>query len=138
MIRVATFSLILCVSSSLYCVGGLPRGKVDGHRSPFNVQVPFYLSSQQDYRRNRSFFPERNKTMSVLSEATVIVEASESSGSLTQAEAAIQQRRKLFILRSCFERGLDWTEKFLKQGAIRVVDGSEILEHLGSTVHGSP
>ncbi len=76
--------------------------------------------------------------MSVLSEATVIVEASESSGSLTQAEAAIQQRRKLFILRSCFERGLDWTEKFLKQGAIRVVDGSEILEHLGSTVHGSP
>lgn len=93
-------------------------------------QVPFYLYSQQDYRRNRFFFPERNKTMSALSEASVIVEASESSGSLTQAEAAIQQGRKLFILNSCFERGLDWPEKFLKKGAIRVVDGSEILEHL--------
>lgn len=93
-------------------------------------QVPFYLYSQQDYRRNRFFFPERNKTMSALSEATVIVEASESSGSLTQAEAAIQQNRKLFILDSCFKRGLDWPEKFLAKGAIRLVDGSEILEHL--------
>lgn len=93
-------------------------------------QVPFYLYSQQDYRRNRFFFPERNKTMSALSEATVIVEASESSGSLTQAEAAIQQNRKLFILDSCFKKGLDWPEKFLAKGAIRLVDGSEILEHL--------
>ncbi|HIK17832.1 MAG TPA: DNA-protecting protein DprA [Leptolyngbyaceae cyanobacterium M33_DOE_097] len=93
-------------------------------------QVPFYLYSQQDYRRNRFFFPERNKTMSALSEATVIVEASESSGSLTQAEAAIQQKRKLFILDSCFKPGLDWPEKFLAKGAIRLVDGSEILEHL--------
>lgn len=95
-------------------------------------QVPFYLYSKQDYRKNRFFFPERNKTMSALSEATVIVEASESSGSLTQAEAAIQQGRKLFILNSCFDQGLAWPEKFLLKGAIRVVDGSEILEHLNA------
>jgi DNA processing protein len=101
-------------------------------------QVPFYLYLQRDYRYNRFFFPERNKTMSALSEASVIVEASESSGSLTQAEAAIQQGRKLFILNSCFERGLNWPEKFLKKGAIRVVDSSEILAHLGSATHGNP
>ena len=95
-------------------------------------QIPFYYYSRQDYRTNRGFFPERNKTMSALSEATVIVEASESSGSLTQAQAAIQQNRTLFILNSCFEQGLGWPEKFLSQGAIPVVDGSEILEHLGS------
>lgn len=93
-------------------------------------QVPFYYYSRQSYLTNRFFFPERNKTMSALSEATVIVEASESSGSLTQAEAAIQQKRKLFILNSCFEQGLEWPEKFLAKGAIRVVEGSEILEHL--------
>jgi len=93
-------------------------------------QVPFYHYSKQDYRKNRFFFPERNKTMSALSEATVIVEASDSSGSLTQAEAAIQQGRKLFILNSCFDHGLDWPERFLRKGAIRVVEGTEILEQL--------
>jgi DNA processing protein len=93
-------------------------------------QVPFYYYSQHDYRANRFFFPERNKTMSALSEATVIVEASDTSGLLTQAEAAIQQGRKLFILNSCFEQGLEWPDRFLKKGAIRVIEGSEILEHL--------
>lgn len=93
-------------------------------------QVPFYQYSQQDYRHNRGFFPERNKTMSALSEATIIVEASDTSGSLTQARAATEQNRKLFILKSCFERGLDWPEKFRKKGAIVVEQPSDLLEHL--------
>lgn len=94
------------------------------------TQVPFYQYSLQDYRRNRGFFPERNKTMSALSQATIIVEASETSGTLIQARAALQQGRKLFILKSCFDRGLEWPERFLKRGAIKIEDGSEILEHL--------
>ena len=93
-------------------------------------QVPFYQSAQQDYRINRGFFPERNKTMSALSEATAIVEAGETSGTLIQARAAISQNRKLFILDSCFDKGLKWPERLLSKGAIRVTDGSEILEHL--------
>ncbi len=100
-------------------------------------QVPFYLYSRQDYRKNRFFFLERNKTMVALSDATIIVEASERSGTLTQAEAAIQQGRKLFILNSCFESGLVWTEQLSAKGAIRVIDGSEIVEHLGSTTDGN-
>ena len=94
------------------------------------TQVPFYQYSMQDYRRNRGFFPERNKTMSALSQATIIVEASETSGTLIQARAALQQGRKLFILKSCFDRGLEWPERFLKRGAIKIEDGSEILEQL--------
>lgn len=96
-------------------------------------QVPFYLYSRQDYRKNRFFFPERNKTMSALSEATGIVEAGEGSGALIQAEAAIAQGRKLFILNSCFDQGSAWAEALLEKGAVRVVDGSEILEHSFST-----
>jgi DNA processing protein len=94
-------------------------------------QVPFYLYSRQDYRKNRYFFPERNKVMAALSQATVIVEASERSGALIQAEAALQQGRKLFILNSCFEQGWQWCDRLVARGAIRVVDGSEIAEHLG-------
>jgi DNA processing protein len=93
-------------------------------------QVPFYRYSLHSFQSNRFFFPERNKTMSALSEATVIVEASETSGSLIQAKAALEQGRKLFILKSCFEKGLDWPEKFLAQGAIKLNDGSELIQYL--------
>ncbi|WP_346293997.1 DNA-processing protein DprA [Sphaerothrix gracilis] len=98
-------------------------------------QVPFVQYDRQcrtNFRRNRMFFPERNKTMSALSLATIIVEAGESSGSLTQAQAAVEQGRKLFILKSCFEKGLQWPNKYLAKGAIKIEDGTEILEHLGN------
>jgi DNA processing protein len=94
------------------------------------VRVSFYQTSLQDWRANRGFFPERNKTMRALSDATVIVEASDISGSLVQARAAIAQGRKLFILNSCFESGMKWPERFLKMGAIRVRREANILEHL--------
>jgi DNA processing protein len=94
------------------------------------TQVPFYQYSLQSPISNRFFFPERNKTMSALSLGTIIVEASETSGTLIQAKAAIQQGRKLFILNSCFERGLDWPEKLLAKGAIRVRDVDDVMTAL--------
>ncbi len=94
-------------------------------------QVPFIRYTKQDFRVNRGFFPERNKTMSALSLATVIVEAGETSGSLIQARAALKQNRKLFILNNCFEnKAITWPEKFEKKGAIRVKDFSDIIENL--------
>ena len=73
----------------------------------------------------------RNVTMSALTEGTIIVEAGETSGTLTQARAALYQDRKLFILNSCFERGLSWPERFARQGAVRVHEPEDIWEHLG-------
>ncbi len=96
-------------------------------------QVPVVRYSNQTYRGNRLFFPERNITMSALTEATVIVEASETSGTLTQARAALAQGRKLFILDSCFQNpNLTWPKRFQEQGAFRVRDFDDIGEHLGS------
>jgi DNA processing protein len=95
-------------------------------------QVPFYQYSLQQYYTNRFFFPERNKTMSALSLGTIIVEASETSGTLIQARAALKQGRKLFILDSCFEKGLKWPYDFLTKGAIRVKEPKDILGLLGS------
>jgi len=95
-------------------------------------QVPIWRYSQQTYRGNRLFFPERNVTMSALTNATVIVEAGETSGTLTQARAALQQGRKLFILESCFlNRSLTWPKRFEEQGAIRVRDYEDIAVELG-------
>lgn len=94
-------------------------------------QVPIWRYHLQTYKGNRLFFPERNVTMSALSQATVIVEASNTSGTLTQARAALQQGRKLFILDSCFQKPeLTWPARFEKQGAIRVSDFEDIRMHL--------
>ena len=99
-------------------------------------QVPLKRWEQQDYRLNRLFFPERNATMSALTEATVIVEASETSGTLIQAKAALHQGRKLFILESNFHnRAISWPQKFAELGALRVRDYEEIRSHLSRPSH---
>lgn len=94
-------------------------------------QVPFVRYSNQTPKYNKLFFPERNKLMSAITQATIIVEAGETSGTLVQARAALEQGRKLFILDSCFQNpDITWPERFAKQGAIRVKDYDDIREHL--------
>ncbi|SIR38467.1 DNA processing protein [Rhizobium sp. RU35A] len=97
-------------------------------------QVPLERYEAQNFRVNRFFFPERNKTMSALTEATIIVEAGETSGTLVQAREAIKQKRKLFILNSCFERSdLTWPKRFEAEGAIRVREYDDIRRELVSS-----
>lgn len=93
-------------------------------------QVPILRHTESIPLVNRHFFPERNVTMSALTLGTIIVEAGETSGTLYQARAALQQGRKLFILDNCFERGLTWPEKFRSQGAIRVANYEDIQANL--------
>ncbi|EME4762632.1 DNA-protecting protein DprA, partial [Campylobacter coli] len=92
--------------------------------------VPFYKYSIQPFSTKKFYFPERNAVMAAISDATVIVEASETSGTLTQARACIEIGRKLFILNSCFENGLKWPYTYEKKGAIRVKKIEDILDNL--------
>ncbi len=118
-----------------------PKGNTDLQKTiadSFLVisQVPVLRYASQDYRRNRSFFPERNITMSALTQATIIVEASDASGTLIQARAALRQGRKLLILDSCFQDPqLRWPARFAEKGAIRVRDYDDVRRHLSPTVH---
>lgn len=58
-------------------------------------------------------FPERNRLMAVLSDATVIVEAGESSGTLHQAVECVRLGRRLFIARSLMDNPLlQWPARF--------------------------
>jgi DNA processing protein len=96
-------------------------------------QVPFCRYGRQTPLLNRLFFPERNITMAALTEATIIVEAGETSGTLIQAKAALQQKRKLMILDNCFRKSdLTWPAKYAERGAIRVADYEDIRLNLGS------
>jgi DNA processing protein len=101
-------------------------------------QVPFFRYARQSFPTKKYYFPERNETMAALSEATVIVEASDTSGSLTQARAALQQGRKLFILNSCFENPkITWPEYYEARGAVRVRETADIVNALGKSDGGS-
>ncbi|MGO8971751.1 MAG: DNA-processing protein DprA [Myxococcaceae bacterium] len=98
-------------------------------------QVPVLRYSQHgpgkaSWRLNTVFFPERNLTMSALTDATIIVEAGETSGTLIQARAALEQGRTLFILDSCFKRGLKWPERYLAKGAVRVKGYEDVRAEL--------
>ena len=98
-------------------------------------QVPVLRYAMQTPYHNKFFFPARNVTMAALSQATVIIEAGETSGTLTQARAALHQGKKLFILDSCFQnKDLTWPARFEAQGAIRVRNYEDIQEHLVSQV----
>ena len=99
-------------------------------------QIPVCRYERQNFRGNRLFFPERNITMSALTQATVIVEAGETSGTLIQAKAALSQGRKLFILDSCFRNAaISWPARFASQGAIRVESYEDVRRGLGLEAH---
>lgn len=64
-------------------------------------------------------FPQRNRTMALLSDATIIVEASDDSGSLHQGWEALRLGRPLFILKSSVEdQSLKWPKELMDYGAM--------------------
>lgn len=76
-------------------------------------------------------FPQRNRTMALLSHATVIVEASDGSGTLSQAWEALRLGRALFILRSVAETaGLTWPREVLAYGAVVLSEPEQLLPAL--------
>lgn len=96
-------------------------------------QVPVWRYHRQGPRGNRLFFPERNITMSAITKATIIVEASDTSGTLIQARAALKQGRKLLILENCFQNAeISWPHRFATLGAVRVKDFGDIIRVLGN------
>ena len=65
----------------------------------------------------RHHFPHRNKTMALISDATVIVAAGERSGTVHQAWESLRLGRDLLLLESLASRRFTWTEELLRYGA---------------------
>ena len=94
-------------------------------------QVPFYKYANEPFTHHKFHFPKRNITMASISDATVIVEASDTSGSHTQARECLKQGKKLFILDSCFSNpNIIWPKNYEKKGAIRVKSTKDILNSI--------
>jgi DNA processing protein len=73
-----------------------------------------------------SSFPERNKLMAALSDATAIIEAGETSGTLHQAAECVRLGRWLFIAESIFhDSELTWPRRFEGYDRFRVLTKTE-------------
>jgi DNA processing protein len=79
-------------------------------------------------------FVLRNRTMALISDATIIVEAGDKSGSLHQGWEALRLGRSLFLWTSIVSNSkLSWPAKMLEYGAVELVDPEDVLETLPSS-----
>lgn len=70
------------------------------------------------YPTTKKNFPIRNRTMALLSDATIIVEAGEKSGTLHQGWEALRLGRYLYLLESVANNeSLTWPKEMIKYGA---------------------
>lgn len=78
-------------------------------------------------------FVLRNRTMALISDATIIVEAGDTSGSLHQGWEALRLGRPLFIWKSVLNNTqLSWSKKMLQYGAMELSDPMDMFEVLPS------
>ena len=76
-------------------------------------------------------FVMRNKTMALISDASVIVEAGKSSGSKHQGWETLRMGRPLFIWESVVnDKELDWPTEMIEHGAVELSNPFDILEVL--------
>ena len=83
-------------------------------------------------KTHRAHFPLRNRLMAVLSDATVVMEASDTSGTLHQAAECTKLGRWLFIAKSVVDDPkLTWPKKFLKYDTCVVLEkASQITDRV--------
>lgn len=85
------------------------------------------------YPITKKNFVIRNRTMALISDATIIVEAGDSSGSLHQGWETIRLGRPLFILKSVMDDSkLSWPKQMMEYGAMELSNTNDIFEFLPS------
>lgn len=75
----------------------------------------------------RHTFPRRNVVTSGISQGTVVIEASSTSGAKMQARLAIEHGKRVFLLRSLVT-GQSWARRYVdERGAVEVTDTNDVL-----------
>ena len=79
-------------------------------------------------------FVVRNRTMALISDVSVIVEAGDSSGALHEGWEALRLGRPLYIWKKIFEESsLKWPHRMIEYGAFELHDPIEMMDALPSS-----
>ena len=77
-------------------------------------------------------FPQRNRLMAGMSDAVLIVEAEEKSGTLITARLAMEYNRDVLVVPGdIFSRNSVGSNNLIKDGAIPIFNSEDILKHFG-------
>lgn len=93
------------------------------HGGTIYSEIPLYMRAQ------KPFFPQRNRIISGLSHATLVVEAPQRSGALITAYYTLEQNREvLAVPGNIFHTQTVGTHKLIQQGAKLIHTAEDILE----------
>lgn len=95
----------------------------------------------EGYPFRRENFPQRNRTMALISDATVVVEAGEKSGSRHQGWEAIRLGRLVYIMQNVAENDkLRWPREMIDYGAqvLRREDMPDMIYDIPNFTAGNP
>jgi DNA processing protein len=77
-------------------------------------------------------FPRRNVVTSGMSQGTVVIEATKTSGAKMQARLALEHGKKVFLVQSLVT-SQQWAQDYVnKRGAIEVAEVDEVIRYLAS------
>ena len=79
------------------------------------------------HQTTRGSFVMRNRTMALISNASIIVEAGDGSGTLHQGWETLRLRRPLFVCRTAASAHRGWLKEMEQYGAIILEDHHDIL-----------
>jgi|SRR5919108_99040 DNA processing protein len=77
-------------------------------------------------------FVIRNRTMALIANASIIVEAGETSGSLHQGWEALRLGRPLFIWTDLLHSSLNWPKRMIRYGALELTNPEQVMDLLPS------
>ncbi|MBE5906992.1 MAG: DNA-protecting protein DprA [Lachnospiraceae bacterium] len=81
---------------------------------------------------SKGMFPRRNRLISGMADAVIIIEARERSGSLITGDLALEQGKDIFVLPGRLDDALSvGCNRYIKQGAGIITSIPELLEELG-------
>jgi len=74
-----------------------------------------------NYPLQKKNFPQRNRTMALISDATIIIEATEKSGTRHQGWEALRLGRNLYILENVVQ-STNWAKEMIQYGAVMLTN----------------